>query len=123
MSERQAKLETQARLSGSDTALSPELLFDILGSQHRRFVLSNLSNESTPIPIDDLAYRLAAWEAGTTVADVSTEIAEDIEILLYHVHLPKMADSDLVTYDSGDGVVSPGNGIESATDCLELAEF
>lgn len=123
MSERQAKVDTRNQLSSEKPVLSAELLFDVLGSSYRRFVLSHLSDEPKPVPIDELAYRLAAWEDDTTVADVSSETADDIEILLYHVHLPKMAELGLVAYDSEAGVIAPGEGIETATDGLELAEF
>ncbi|WP_435159562.1 DUF7344 domain-containing protein [Haladaptatus sp. DFWS20] len=123
MSERQANVDTREQPPSEQSVLSAELLFDVLGSSYRRFVLSNLSSEPKPVPIDELAYRLAAWEDGTTDADVTSETADDVEILLYHVHLPKMAELGLVAYDSETGIIVPGEKIEAATNGLELAEF
>ncbi len=123
MSERQAKVDTQVALPSNEEDISVEVLFDAFGSSHRRFVLSKLSQTPTPMQIEDLAFRLAAWEKDIAVADVSPETAEDVEVLLYHVHLPKMADFGLVTYDSAAGTVETGDAFDTAADYLELAEF
>lgn len=123
MSERQATADRKVRPPDDETNLSVETLFDVLESSHRRFVLSNLSNSPPPVKIDDLAERIASAEAGAAVADASSEMVNEIEILLYHVHLPKMADVGLVTYDSSEGTVEPGDAIDGAQGYLELAEL
>ncbi|GAA0248478.1 hypothetical protein ACFFQF_07010 [Haladaptatus pallidirubidus] len=123
MSERQATVDTQERHPGDEVNLSFETLFDVLGSSRRRFVLSNLSESPTPVRIDDLAECIAAAEEGRATTDVTPEMMNEIEILLYHVHLPKMADVGLVTYDASAGIVEPGEAIDGAHQYLELAEL
>ncbi len=117
--ERDAKTETSPR---ETTRLSAEVLFDVLSSSYRRYVLSYLADATAPTEIDDLAYHVAAWDADASIDEVLDEDAEEAAILLYHVHLPKLAAVGLVTYEADFGIVLPGEYMESATDCISIAE-
>ncbi|SIQ70881.1 hypothetical protein SAMN05421858_0153 [Haladaptatus litoreus] len=123
MSERQATVDTKERHPDDEVNLSVETLFDVLESSHRRFVLSHLSESLPPVKIDDLAEYIATAEEGTADTDPSPEMTDEIEILLYHVHLPKMEDVGLVKYDSSAGTVEPGDAIDGTQGYLELAEL
>jgi DNA-binding transcriptional ArsR family regulator len=66
-------------------------LFAVLSNADRRFVLSHLAQRETPPALDHLAGALAEWSD-----DLSRE---DARIALHHVHLPKLEEAGLVTYD------------------------
>jgi hypothetical protein len=78
--------------------------FELLQSAHRRFVLHYLRHEGGTADVRDVASALSAWEpldrtiAGATVADLET--------MLTHVHLPKLADARVVAVDSENGAVT-----------------
>lgn len=116
--------QTTTRTSSPNTRteISVETLFDVLSSPYRRYVLSFLSDATTPTTMGDLAYHVAAWEADTSITEIDDEDATEAEILLYHVHLPKMESIGLVDYDAESGVIEPGERIEVATDCIPASE-
>ena len=116
--------ETEVHTSPSSerTEISVEAIFDVLSSPYRRHVLSYLSDATTPTTIGDLAYHVAAWEEETSIAEVSDDEASEAEILLYHVHLPKLTSVGLVNYDAESGAVTPEESIELATNCIPAGE-
>ncbi len=118
MIERQAETDTPRER----TELPAEVLFDVLSSSYRRYVLSYLADATVPTEIDDLAYHVAAWDADTSITEISDDAAEEAEILLYHIHLPKLAAVSLVTYDADSGTVLPGTHLASATDRISIVE-
>lgn len=120
MMERQAK--TDSSPADGRTEIPVETMFDVLNSSYRRHVLSYLSDTTGTTRMDDLAYHVAAWEADTDIAEISDDDAQETEILLYHVHLPKMASVGLVSYDAESKTVAPGESIESATRCIRVVE-
>jgi hypothetical protein len=118
------KRETEVHTSppSERTEISAEAIFDVLSSPYRRYVLSYLSDATTPASIGDLAYHVAAWDGETSIAEVSDDEATEAEILLYHVHLPKLTSVGLVSYDAESGAVTPEESIELATDCIPAGE-
>lgn len=71
----------------------------------RRRILSVLLDRSAPMPVEDLAARVAAAEGAGALGDVDPETTERVEIDLYHVHIPALADVDLVEWDREEGTV------------------
>ncbi|WP_458206899.1 DUF7344 domain-containing protein [Haladaptatus sp. NG-SE-30] len=123
MIERKTKFDTVVSASGENSDVSVEMLFDVLGNPRRRHVLSYIDKRSTSVSVDELAQHVVEQESDTTVDEVPPDVVERITILLYHVHLPMMADVGLVAYDPDSGTVVSGETIELAVDCLELAEY
>lgn len=75
-------------------------LSDILSHSHRRFILQYLQTADTPLPVDEVATELVAWENPLFSADQLGEgKAALVEISLVHSHLPKMAEAGLIRYD------------------------
>ncbi|TMT77986.1 ArsR family transcriptional regulator [Haloterrigena sp. H1] len=75
-------------------------LFDLLRNPRRRYVLYYLTNHADPVEFDTLASELAAWEANDTGMTATDETVESIRTTLHHIHLPKLADTGVVTVDS-----------------------
>lgn len=84
-------------------------LYDALADDRRRTMLSILTGRSTPVDVTTLARTVAARETGMAVDDVADETAERVEHALYHVHLPKLADADVVSYDRDRSTVELAN--------------
>ncbi|WP_458184951.1 DUF7344 domain-containing protein [Haladaptatus sp. NG-WS-4] len=122
MIERRTKFETETQSSNETFDGSIETIFDVLGDSRRRRVLSSLHKESRPVPIADLARHLVDQETDTTT-DAPSDAVERVEIQLYHVHLPKMADAGFVRYDPESGMVAPDEAIGVAMSYLELTEY
>ncbi|WP_255193297.1 DUF7344 domain-containing protein [Natronobeatus ordinarius] len=84
-------------------------LFELLAHPRRRTVLVALDRGDT-VAVDELATRIVAIEAGISTDAVSPSDATRAHIDLRHVHLPAMADLDVVDYDhSSDRVTYRGH--------------
>ena len=57
-----------------------------------------------PIDIDTLARRVADREPA--VDDASVEQVEQVQLSLYHCHLPLLSEFDLVNYEQAVGTIS-----------------
>ncbi len=79
-----------------EISVDPEAdqLFECLASYRRRFVLQFLAEESNPATVDELTTALFRWEADSD--DPSDALFENIQISLFHHHLPKLAEAGLV---------------------------
>jgi DNA-binding transcriptional ArsR family regulator len=110
---------TDGRPSVSDEQVATEAgldeLFEILADSHRRRILAYLADAD-----DDVA---AFSELIEHVADDSAGESTDKERLavsLYHTHLPKLADANVVEYDPRSEVVRYRGG-DVVSDWVELA--
>lgn len=72
-------------------------LFDLLADETRRRIIRVLQGNSGPISEQRLAERLAAMESDS--GKTKSETAETLSVRLYHVHLPKLAESELIEWD------------------------
>ncbi|GAA0259055.1 hypothetical protein ACFFQF_23575 [Haladaptatus pallidirubidus] len=85
--------------AGYDGSLN--LLFDALSDKRRRYALYCLNYHQTPMALADLATEIARYEYD---ADTRTEIPDgetkSIYTTLHHNHLPRLAEANLVMYDS-----------------------
>ncbi|WIV66800.1 DUF7344 domain-containing protein [Natrialbaceae archaeon AArc-T1-2] len=72
----------------------------------RERLRSLLADCDGAVTVRALAARLVAAERGVSPDDVSASEAESVHIRLRHVHLPAMAESDVLEYDPAAGEVS-----------------
>jgi len=86
----QSQHERFGQGESSGTAPTDEL-FGVLANANRRFVLEHLSNRESDPTLSQLAATLADWN--------ETLSEEDARIALHHVHLPKLEEVGIVTYD------------------------
>lgn len=88
-----------ADLDGVDTdGVDTDAVLSALAHEERQQVLSYLATIREPASFDDLR---AALDAVTV--DTSGDEADRLAVRLHHVHLPKLAAADLVTYDPATG--------------------
>jgi len=88
-------IELEEGASATDAALSA------LADGRRRTALAQLLTARGRTPVDALAIRVAAVEAGVSPIDVDADRHGDVAIDLRHVHLPKLDDVGLI--DLADG--------------------
>lgn len=69
-----------------------------LADERRRTVLSVLEDRDAPVGTEDLARAVAARDG-----PADPETVADLRVSLSHVHLPKLADADLIGYDRDTG--------------------
>jgi len=98
--------------------LTQDLVFDILSSPRRRYVLYYLRTVGEPIPLNDLAEHVAAWENETTVEELSDQERKRVYVSLYQTHIPKLDSVGIVDYDQQSGLVSLTNKVHRIDDYL-----
>lgn len=81
-------------------------VFDILSNRRRRYALYALSNDDTAT-IGSLAERIAAWENGCPVEEVTSTERKRVYTALQQSHLPKLERTGLISFDHDTGRVHP----------------
>ncbi len=101
---------------------SLDTIFDVLSEERRRYALYYLEERNEPVPVDELAERIADWES-----DASEEVPDrrfaDVDLSLRHVHLPKTAEIDFVEYDRETGIVKVHGTPPEFDAVLSIAEI
>lgn len=69
-------------------------------------VLARLGESETGLSLEQLSQEVAAREADAPATDVPAEAASEVYLTLYHVHVPKLAEAELVEYDRASDVVA-----------------
>lgn len=87
-------------------------LLRVLADTHRRYALKYLRTRSESVTVTALAEEIADRDQAIPSDPVEQDAIERISLALCHVHVPKLADSNLVRYDEDRETVAP-------TDCIE----
>ena len=85
--------------------LSTDQVFMLLKNERRRRTLSILATDEETT-LSDLAERIAAMENDTTPEALSSSERKRVYVSLYQCHLPKLAECDVIEFDSSRGDVS-----------------
>lgn len=85
-------------MSSGEESLTQDVVFDVLSSARRRYVLHLLKTEG-PMELTELAEHVAAQENDTTVEDLTKQQRKRVYVSLYQTHVPKLEDAGLVEYD------------------------
>lgn len=96
--------------------------FELLGHRYRRYVVRTLDEHGRELALADLADETARREYETTVAEISSEEVSEVYLSLYHSHVPKLEDGDVVHYDQESDVVVPRERVESLVQVLDAVE-
>jgi len=75
----------------------------LLANDRRRHLLDILEGVDATVRVRRLAERIGEREAAV---DERVDV-ESVLLTLHHVHLPKLADADVVAYDPEDRTVTP----------------
>lgn len=92
-------------------------IFVLLAKRRRRQLLEILRESDTPLTTVELANRIADRDLETPAAEDRTAV----RVVLYHHHLPRLDDADVVVYDEDEETVRPGVNFDTVVDVLERA--
>lgn len=96
--------------SGSDGDGGPsrDEIFTALSNQRRRNVILYLkqNGDEGGARVRDIAEQLAAWENDLEIYEVSYKQRKRVYTALHQSHLPKLADSGFISYESNRGLVA-----------------
>lgn len=80
-----------------------------------RHILQILNELTTPLS----AIRLARLVGERELEDPAADEVTRIYLTLYHTHLPRLEDLEIVVYDENEGTVKPGGNFDAFTRALE----
>lgn len=83
-----------------------ETPFQALSDQNRRLALSCLEGEDGTVSVESLATDVVAERDDVRPAEVSDDERRSAVVQLYHVHLPKLDEAGLVSFDYEENAVS-----------------
>lgn len=83
-----------------------DTVFDVLSSHRRRRALRVLHHDG-PVELKTLAERVAKLEADGTQEELGADVRKRVYISCYQTHVPRLAEADLVEYDTDSGMVKP----------------
>ncbi|WP_101298351.1 DUF7344 domain-containing protein [Halegenticoccus soli] len=84
-------------------------IFSLLKNDRRRQVVALLADRRETVPISELARVIAELESDEAPSE---KLYKSVYVSLQQTHLPRLAQSDVVTYDRSTGTVSPGPDLE-----------
>jgi DNA-binding transcriptional ArsR family regulator len=99
-------MSDKARAPFPDSEVAKDTLFDLLSSPRRRFILYYLHEVSPETTLQDLADEVGAWEYDKAVEDLTRQESKRVYVSLYQTHIPKLAQSGIIEYDSDTGEIS-----------------
>lgn len=93
-------------------------VYDALSHPRRRYLCYTLL-EDTAWTLTELARKIAAWEDDVPEEDVASDRRDGVYVSLFHTHVPKLAESGVVSFEEGDEVISYADGTEQVLTALQ----
>jgi hypothetical protein len=93
--------------------LSRDDLFSMLRNERRREVIHYLRTHEGPVDLRDLSEYIAAIENDCEPAAVTYKQRKRVQTALYQMHLPKLAEQNIISYDRRAGRVELAAGAEN----------
>lgn len=95
-------------------------VYTALSSSRTRVMVSVLAGREVPMPLADLASDIAALEEDDDGRVPAADLVHRIYASLYHIHVPKLAAIDVVTYDADRNTVALNDTSESTGELLKM---
>lgn len=89
------------------TSTEFDTLLELCQEQHRRIILAVLATEKRSLTVNDLTKVVVKYNHHMPVIELSEGESKEIRTSLLHVHIPKLEDLSLVTYDQERQQVEP----------------
>lgn len=85
---------------------SLDIIFEILADQRRRYAFHCLKSYEAPLALADLAEEVAIRENDSPITEIPAEDVKRTYMSLYHTHIPKLEDANIVHYDQNTDSVA-----------------
>ena len=99
-----ASVHRRTRVESTD-GMDESEVFHILGNDRRREIICTLIAEDGVMTVSDLARRIATEEGGD---ESSKNLYKSVYVSLQQTHLPKLAEKEIVVYDTDAQRVEAG---------------
>ena len=113
-------VERELDLTVTESVLELQPTFEAIAHPRRRYLVYTLL-EDTVWSLDDLATKLAAWETDTPEVDIATLTRQEMYTSLYHTHVPKLVDLDVIKFDADTETITPDHHAKQVLVVLEGA--
>ena len=104
-----------------DLSQQTNLIFTCLGHPYRRTIVNNVTEMDGPITTHKIAREIATRSDRALSDDDDTDPVESVRLELYHNHLPKLAEVDLIEYDPDANNVSSTSATTHLTALVQIA--
>lgn len=98
-------------MSSGPENLSLDAIFALLADHRRRYALWYL-REHGSMRLPDLAEEVARRKYDTTIPELPEEEIKHLYMDLWHTHIPKLADADVVRYNQDRDTVMLGENAD-----------
>lgn len=92
-------------MESTEKSLSQDVVFELLSSPRRRYILYYLRQSDEPVELTFLAEQVAAWENETSVEEITEQERKRVYVSLYQTHVPRLDEAGVVEYDKDSGMV------------------
>ena len=99
-------IESEESPAADERGPSRDEVFTALSNARRRNVIKYLKKNGSDARVRDIAEQLAAWENGVEIPAVTYKQRKRVYTALHQSHLPKLAASGFIDYESDRGLVS-----------------
>lgn len=99
-------INKQKEANDADDGPSRDEVFTALSNRRRRNVITYLKERGDDARVRDIAEQLAAWENDLEIPEVTYKQRKRVYTALHQSHLPKLAESGFIAYESDRGIVS-----------------
>lgn len=103
-----------------EATLPLETVHDLLAARRRRYTLYCLYMYATPMGLPDVAEQVTMWEHGVSSGELLDERLRTYNDL-YHSHVPKLADADVIVYSQEEDVLDLARNAAQLRPYLERA--
>lgn len=115
-----SNMVTMAEATSHSNEMNVDRIFGTLSNEYRRIILTHLLEQQSPIPIEDLVDRVVAEDTGGHAP--REDLRNRVRMSLYHNHLPKLADSNMIDFDTERGLIAVKEAAYDAEPYLDLAK-
>ena len=98
--------------------LTESEIFVLLSKRQRRLLLRILQRSTTPLRTVQLAQKIGEYEHG----DPSIEDRRTIYLSLYHNHLPRLEEANVIVYCDEKGTITPDLNFDDLVRVLEKTD-
>jgi hypothetical protein len=116
--------QTDSKSSPDSVDISADTVCTLLGNDRRRATLKHLATfeNEAETTLGELARWLASQEYDIAPEQVSQDQRKSVYISLRQNHFPKLAQTDLLEWDTRSGDISPGPSVATIAALIELIE-